>query len=150
MRYIVFILLFLLCSTMVQAQVYKWVDEDGNTQYTDQPPPSGAAENEKKLKIRSAPPSTANVESDKSTGHVDEKDEFNKRREERLENQSKMLAQEEENERRCVDAQGRIKMLQISSRLTMPDGKGGITYVDDDMRLEQIKNAQAEIDTFCK
>jgi len=29
-------------------QVYKWIDQDGNVQYTDQPPPSGDARDEKK------------------------------------------------------------------------------------------------------
>jgi len=150
MRYIIFLLILLLSSTIVYAQVYKWVDENGNTQYGDQPLYSEATDNEKKLKIRSAPPSTANSQSNVSTSQSDEKDEFNNRRDERLANQSKMLAQEEENKRKCVDAQGRLKMLQISNRLTMPDGKGGITYVDDDTRLKQIKEAQNAVAAFCK
>jgi len=150
MRHIALILLFLLCSTVVHAQVYKWVDENGNTQYGDRPSLSGSTDNEEKLKIRSAPPSTVNSKSDASTSLSDEKENYTSRREERLINQSKMLAQEEENKRKCIDAKGRLTMLQASGRLTMPDGKGGITYVDDEIRLKQIKETQAAVDTFCK
>ncbi len=150
MRYLVFIVLFLFCSTLLHAQVYKWVDEDGNTQYTDQPPPSSAADSEKKLKIRAAPPSAAKAESDESASQPDEMQEFKDRREERLKEKADNLAQEEENKTRCLEAQGRLKTIQVSSRLTMPDGKGGIVYVDDDMRQTKINEAQAAIAAFCK
>ena len=38
MRKIVITLLLVLCNAVASAQVYKWVDENGNTQYGDQPP----------------------------------------------------------------------------------------------------------------
>lgn len=36
-------LAILLATATVAAQVYKWVDKDGKVQYTDTPPPPGAA-----------------------------------------------------------------------------------------------------------
>ena len=47
----------LLATATVAAQVYKWVDKDGQVQYTDTPPPPGAAKVEAK-KINSALAST--------------------------------------------------------------------------------------------
>ncbi|MBK9662821.1 MAG: DUF4124 domain-containing protein [Nitrosomonas sp.] len=45
----------LLFSVTAQAQIYKWVDENGKTQYTDQPPPPNVATDVKGLNIKSAP-----------------------------------------------------------------------------------------------
>ena len=145
MRNLVFLLLFLF-SQLISAQVYKWVDENGKTQYTDQPPPSGAAQNEQKLKIPSAPPSSAKQPSTLS----DEKDAFDKRREEKLEEKSRQVAKAEEDKQICIDAQGRIKVFRDSPRLTMPDGKGGIVYVDDDMRQAEINKLNDVIAKHCK
>lgn len=38
-----FLIAMLLSIPQVLAQVYKWVDEHGKTQYTDRPPPPGVA-----------------------------------------------------------------------------------------------------------
>jgi len=150
MRQIVYTLLFLflLCSMIAHAQVYKWVDEDGNTQYTDQPPITGTLE--KQLRIKSAPPSAAKAQSDEPESLGDAKEEFNNRRDERLDEKSRMAAKAEEDRLTCIDAQGRLKMFRDSPRLTMPDGKGGIVYVDDDQRDAEIKQANAIIAKTCK
>ena len=51
----------LLATATVAAQVYKWVDKDGQVQYSDTPPPPGATKAEaKKVDTgSSAPASTA-------------------------------------------------------------------------------------------
>ena len=38
----------LLATATVAAQVYKWVDKDGQVQFTDTPPPPGATKSEAK------------------------------------------------------------------------------------------------------
>ena len=55
MKNFVFTGLILLFSVTAQAQIYKWVDENGKTQYTDQPPPPNVATDVKGLNIKSAP-----------------------------------------------------------------------------------------------
>ena len=44
MRIFVLTVIILLISTATNAQIYKWVDKNGKTQYTDQPPPPDAAQ----------------------------------------------------------------------------------------------------------
>jgi hypothetical protein len=41
-------------------------------------------------------------------------------------------------------------MYTDSPRLTVPDGSGGIAYVDDDMRQKKIAEANKAVATFCK
>jgi hypothetical protein len=55
MRYLVATILFMSCNLSVHAQIYKWIDENGKTQYADQPPLSGQIRNEQRLRINSAP-----------------------------------------------------------------------------------------------
>jgi hypothetical protein len=140
----------------VAAQLYKWVDENGKTQYSDQPPPSGKIQNEQKLKIYSAPApvSTADTEDEDDANRpktlADERLEYDKRRQERLEKESQQKAKAEENKQKCVDAKSRLKVFSESPRLRMPDGKGGLVYVDDNVRQQKINEANEAVKTFCK
>ena len=150
MRNLICILLSFLVSMVAQAQVYKWVDQNGKIQYSDQPPPSGAVQNEKKLGIKSSPSSAPSSDDSKSKDLSTDKQEFDKRRQEKKEKETQQQAEAEENKKKCVDAQGRQKIYMESPRLTVPDGKGGIVYVDDDARQKQIDDAAKAIATYCK
>ncbi|MDP1558540.1 MAG: DUF4124 domain-containing protein [Nitrosomonas sp.] len=148
-RFILSVLL-LVFSVVAYGQVYKWVDQNGNTQYTDQPPPSGAAKDERKLNIKTSLPSPSNSDTS-STRHINEEMQaFRERRISKQEEESKLQAQAEENNQKCIDAQGRLKVFRDSPRLRLPDGKGDVVYVDDDMRERTILEAQKNIATYCK
>ena len=149
MKNFVFTGLILLFSVTANAQVYKWVDEHGKTQYTDRPPPPGAAREGQRLNIKPvlAP---ANNETSKSPNPIDERLEFNKRQEQRKEEETKQLARAEENKKKCIDAQGQVRLYTDSPRLPGPDGSGGIAYVDDDARQKKIAEANKAIAAFCK
>ena len=156
MRYLVFMLWLSFISMPVSAQLYKWVDENGKTQYSDKPPPSSNVKNEQKLKIHSTPASgsTANTEDEDDAGKpktlADERLEYDKRRQERLEQKSQQKAKAEENKQKCVDAQSKLRVFSESPRLRMPDGKGGLVYVDDNVRQQKINEANEAVKTFCK
>lgn len=150
MRNLICILLSFLVSMVAQAQVYKWVDQNGKIQYSDQPPPSGAVQNEKKLGIKSSLSSAPSSDDSKSKDLSTDKQEFDKRRQEKKEKETQQQAEAEENKKKCIDAQGRQKIYMESPRLTVPDGKGGIVYVDDDARQKQIDDAAKAIATYCK
>ena len=140
--------LALLWSMTVSAQVYKWVDEQGKTQYGDQPPP-GPAKDRQRLNLRATTPSNSS-ESSKSKSLVEERQEFDKRQQQRKEEEVKQLAKAEENKKKCIDAQTQLRVYSDSPRLTVPDGSGGVNYVDDDMRQRKINDANKAISTFCK
>ena len=52
-------------TTAAHAEVYKWVDEDGNVHFTDTPPPKQKTE---EVKIDSAPSSSRNYTSTRDLG----------------------------------------------------------------------------------
>ena len=149
MRIFVFTGLIVLFSITVNAQIYKWVDESGKTQYTDVPPPPGVAKEGKKLNIKSSPIS-GDHEPNKSRNPGEERLEFDKRQQQKKEQDVKQQAKAEENKKKCIDAQGQLRLYTDSPRLTVPDGAGGIVFVDDDARQRKTADANKAIATFCK
>jgi len=152
MQRLTIMLLLLMFSFVASAQVYKWVDADGNTQYTDQPPPSGAAQDEKKLDIKPAPPSSSNRHQSNSADVVDDDkpQSFSERRTARKEAKVEKERAAEELNQKCIHAQGQLKMYRDTPRLRVPDGNGGVVYVDDNVREKHIQEAQKNIAAYCK
>lgn len=149
MRNFLFTGLILLFSITVNAQIYKWVDENGKTQYTDLPPPPGVAKEGQRLNIKSSPIS-GNNETSKSKNLAEERLEFDKRQQQKKEEEVKQQAKAEENKKKCIDAQGQLRLYTDSPRLTVPDGAGGIAFVEDDARQKKIADANKAVATFCK
>jgi hypothetical protein len=147
MRIFAVAMIVLLLNTNTYAQIYKWVDKNGKTQYTDQPPPPDAAKEEKRLNIRSGPVSGSQ---NKSSNLSEQREEFDKRRQQQREEDAKQQAKSEENKKKCIDAQTQLKMYADSPRLTIPDGAGGMMYVDDDLRQRKIADANKAVATYCK
>jgi hypothetical protein len=149
MQHSILFILLLVFSVVTHGQVYKWVDQDGNTQYTDQPPPTGAAQDEHKLNIKSPPPQSADSKETAPRSLNDEMQGFKERRLTKQEAEARQQIETEEKERNCIDAQGKLKLFRDAPRLAVSDGKGGITYADDDMRQEKISEAKNNIATYC-
>ncbi|PSJ17670.1 DUF4124 domain-containing protein [Nitrosomonas supralitoralis] len=149
MRIFVFTVIVLLLNTVVNAKIYKWVDETGKTHYTDQPPPPHVHIKEQQLNIHTAPAS-GSLQDSQSNTLSDEREEFEKRRKQRQENEAKGQAQAEINKKKCTEAKTQLRMYVDSPRLTIPDGSGGIVYVDDDLRQRKIDDANKAIATLCK
>ncbi|MBY0475360.1 MAG: DUF4124 domain-containing protein [Nitrosomonas sp.] len=150
MRIFVLTVIALLFSTSVSAQIYKWVDETGKIHYTDQPPPPGVnTQQGQQLNINTAP-ATGSHQGNQANNPSDARDEFEKRRKQRQENEAKDQAQADVNKKKCTEAQTQLRMYADSPRLTIPDGAGGMVYVDDDLRQRRIDDANKAIATFCK
>ncbi len=145
MRIVVFTVTALLFSASVSAQIYKWTDETGKIHYTDQPPPPHVNTKEQQLNINTTPSAGS-----QSNALSDEREEFEKRRKQRQENEAKDQAQAEINKKKCTEAQTQLRMYADSPRLTIPDGAGGIVYVDDDLRQRRIDDANKAIATYCR
>ena len=159
MRHIILLLALLAFSFSAQGELYKWVDKDGKTQYTDQPPPQGAAASQKKLDIKSAPAQpvaakTGDKDKDSKASApktLAEKDlEFRKRRVAETEAETKQQEEDKQNKEKCAQASYRLKTYQEASRISVPDGKGGSTYADGAARQKGLDEAQKDVAASCK
>ncbi len=129
------------------AQLYKWVDKDGKTHYSDTPPPNldskqitpasgGAA---------AAPaPAKGAVARDKDLekGRKDSRDAAKKGDEE-----AKLAAARDE---QCTRARSNYQMFVDGGRVHKYDAKGERVFLgDDEMEAEKAK-ARAQMDEACK
>jgi len=137
----------LLLPALGVAKTYKWVDENGVTQYTSTPPPTG------EFKTVKPPPKPA-VNPVKAQGELQKRLEaFDKRREEEgkakaeASKQSAEVAKTKEN---CEKAKKNLEMLQTKVRIRYTEKDGSLRFLGDEERQANIKRAQDAIKSYCK
>ncbi len=147
---IIFTVLLFVFSIVANGELYKWVDNNGKTQYTDQPPPAGAATTEKKLEIKLAPVQPADDKDKKARKNLADRElDFKKRLAAKEQEEAKHQKEIKESKENCTRARSKLKLYQEAPKLTVSDGKGGIVRADDAARQKGIKEAQKEIKSYC-
>ena len=147
-------LLSLLCvvgslalTELAVAKTYKWVDEDGVTQYTATPPPTGD------FKTLTPPPKPA-VDPVKAQGDFEKRLEaFNKRQEETSKTKKQadeQAAKSAAAKKDCEQAKKNLNLLQAKVRIRYTDKDGTVRYLTDEEREAKLKNANDDIKSFCK
>lgn len=126
------------------AEMYKWVDADGNTHYTQQPPPDGVDGQ------TIAPPPDVNTE--KANKELDNKlESFDKRREAELkhEEEAKKAADAAEAKKQeCEKLRQQLAELQ-RPRITTTDEEGNRSRMPEEERQAAIKKVNEAITTRC-
>ncbi len=119
---IIFTVLLFFFSMVANGELYKWVDHNGKTRYTDQPPPAGAAKTEKKLEIKLAPVRPAQPDNDKAKeSHKNLSDrelDFKKRLAAREQEKAKQQKEIKENKTKQGEVYLRPKQIETISGST--------------------------------
>ncbi|WP_455365900.1 DUF4124 domain-containing protein [Kaarinaea lacus] len=136
--------------TAFAGKVYKWVDENGNVQYSSQKPASGAQE----LKVQSKPPSSAQDTAS------DSKDDKQQTKESENGDKAKAASDKEAAEiekknaeirkQNCTIAKRRAATIEQGGRLYEVDENGERHYWDDATRAAKMQEAEAQINEWCK
>ena len=144
-RFTLLFLMLLPCLTSAD-QLYKWVDENGQTQYSQFPP-----EQEQQAQ-------TLNIEHRKSNNQVS-KDKLVKMRQKLLESsvdRNTVSAEEKEEAeqaevmaRNCNNAQQNLRNLQNSGRTYKTLENGEREWYDEKGREGLIKKAKANVKKYC-
>jgi glucan-binding YG repeat protein len=137
--------------TAFAGKVYKWVDEEGNVQYSSQKPPSTGAQ---EIKVKSKPASSARNSEPESE---DDKQEDKAKSEEenvKVSSEKEAAEIEQKNEeirkKNCSIAKRRVATIGQGGRMYEVDEKGERTYWDDTTRAAKMQEAQAQVDEWCK
>jgi len=143
-----YILLMLLMGIPFQgsAEVYKWVDEQGQTHYGEKPPSANANE----VKIKDAPSADVSVlkrneESDKLLRVYEE--------ERNIKNEERQKAEEEERKQaeKCMIAGNELKdMQQEGVSYYDLDDKGERKFLSDTELNQRIKKLQEQYNLHCQ
>ena len=146
MKRILFISLFVLPSLVVSAEIYKWVDENGNTHFGDRPD----TEDAEKVKVHSAPDiDPALLERlKKQQKMLDIYDE------ERQEHKAEQAAIEEEKKKRaanCTRAQKELEGMRNASFLYQnTDDPKNPEILSDKQRADETVKAEERVKEWCK
>jgi len=149
-------LVLMLCFGLVDSQVYKWVDEDGNVHFTDRPPEN---QQSTEVEIQESLPGTQEGESDLSaeTWLEQQRAERDADRQQRQE-QARLV--EDDSQQRCQAARGMLRLLEIQCpafydergfiRVECPHQprvvyEGERRYIEDADRAASIKYFKEEL-----
>lgn len=142
---ILFALLLLTTSSL--AQVYKWVDEDGQIHFSQFPP------NE----VKEAEQVDINVGTSASAEEA--KKRLQEQREKLLkdsierglseEEKLRAMAEAEDQQKKCDQARKQLTTLQTGGRVFTTNEAGEREYLDDQKRQDMIKKTQARVTEAC-
>jgi len=145
---VVFSLVCLLgISPISHAKLYKWVDADGNTHYTQSPPPDGIATEDVKL------PASVNIDTEQATKSFEAQQKKQQELSEENEKEEKeQMRQEERAELKkdnCKKAKAKYDNVYNTGRIRAVDEEGNVTRATEEERQRRIADAQGKIEKWC-
>lgn len=145
------VLALILMPTAFAGKVYKWVDENGNVQYSAQKPPSGSAQ---EMKVKSKPSSSANEAKPESAEDSQQAKQNEEAEKVKVSSEKEAAEIEKKNQeirkKNCSIAKRRVASIGQGGRLYEVDENGERTYWDDATRGAKMQEAQAQVDEWCK
>lgn len=145
-RILLFTLLTLTATTLTAGKMYRWVDENGVTQYTQTPPPKGEVTEMK-------PPPPPAVDPAEAQRQLDaQRQKLEDLREDRSlakQETSEGKAEREAKSKNCQSARNNLKRLQENPRGRWMQKDGTQARYTDEERQAKIKEAQEQIKEFC-
>lgn len=145
------LLVSLLSSANVFSASYKWVDENNQTHYTEQPPPNKTA----KLlpSSRSSSDATGNTQPPASKTIAERAAELDKEKlakKEVADKTAQKQAYADALKANCDSAKKNLADLQTDIRLIEINANGERSFLSDEQRQEKIAKAQQNIQDSCK
>lgn len=131
----------------VEAAMYKWVDETGQTVYSQTPPPSGSAT---RIEQQSAPgPAEGERLREGLRKEVERSYDAAVEREQRAAERQKEEEQRRTRARNCEIARRNLEALQGLSRRQFNTPAGRYQTLTDDERQRRIREARDNIEKYC-
>jgi len=132
------------------AQLYKYVDKDGKTVYTDQPP---ANIESKPMRVQSAPPAPTSSATPSSKTSLEKDKDLDKGRKEAADKAKKSAEaakREADNEQRCADAKSNLQIYEEGGRIAKRNAAGERVFLEQhEIDAEKAKN-RAVMEEACK
>lgn len=143
------LLVVLISSAPVYAELFKWTDEKGVVHYSDQPA-KGEVKSEKKLDIPNQRAGTP-AASDKSW--AEKNVEFKKRQNAAAEAEAKQQKEAQEAKTKtenCAKAKSTLQTFESGQRIVTYNEKGERSYLDDTQREKGLADARKAVADWCK
>lgn len=121
------------------ARIYKWVDDEGNVQYTQTPPADRPAETVVTHIPKQVPPAQHPAEgSDQQSAEGGSS------------GQAQAAAdQKEQMKRNCEIARQNAKLLESGIRVKVKDDDGNTAVLDDQQKAAKLAETKKQVELFC-
>lgn len=135
-------------TTQAQQYIYKWVDAQGQPQYSELAPPPGV-----KYEMVRKPTDAAGTgvaprdlakDQDELARQVAEQKEKEQQQAEKVQKEA-----EDARARNCEIAKKNVQVLQGDTQVVKTDAKGNKIALDAEQRAAELKKAQKDQDYFC-
>jgi Domain of unknown function (DUF4124) len=155
------ITLLTLTPILAQAAIYKWVDEQGNVQYSSEKPKDAEAE---KVRVTTQPPvdrstyrrpgqDDAKAEGDAKADAKDKdkaKDDKTKTPAEKRKEAAKKSESDKLKKEMCDEARQNLAAIENSARVRIEDDKGEVRYMEEKEVDSRKKSEQERVNKYCK
>jgi len=131
-------------GTISHAQMYKWVDEEGVTQYTQHPPPGNTPA--ESLQVRIPPADESALK--KLDSQVKQADELRESRLKTSEQQRLVAEEKAVKEENCRRSRQRLASYSVPNAL-IAQADGSRVRVDEDTRLRELVTSREMIEKYC-
>jgi len=132
-------------SPITYAEMYKWVDENGDTHYSQSPPSDDYV-------VETIKPQPK-VDTDNAKKELEQRREsLLKISEEREKSEQEKLNKEKEEAvkiENCRKAQAKLANNQNAARIRAVDNEGNVVRASEEERQRRIKDAQEKVDKWC-
>ena len=134
-----------LLASAPQAEIYKWVDEQGRTQYGDK-----AIDKSEKIEVDTQ--KKGNIKSSKSREEKRQNliDAFNEDRTRENENKAKLKKKRKKLERGCAVSKDQLRRYERAGYLYDLDKDGNRIVIDDEERKKDTESLRKRIKKYCK
>ena len=139
--------LALVFAMAVQADAYKWIDDDGDVIYSQTPPVDKPYE-----KMGTPPPPSMNPEAAKKQVEslIEAQKATDKAREEEQQKQQQEQLAAEALAESCRVAKYNLQQYQNNPGRRMMDAQGNVTRPTEEERQQKISTLQQQVNQFCK
>ncbi len=135
-----------LAAPLQAAEIYKWVDEEGVTHYSQQPPPSGDAD---RVGVDTPPDEEIAREREEMEETGERLEAQREQRREAEQQAQENAAERERRQQRCADLRASLQKLTENRRLLVPDEEGNVRRLSEEERQQRVAERRRQIDEQC-
>lgn len=132
-------------SIASQGAIYKWVDENGVTQFSQFPPTEQAAERVVPAPAPAADPSVQ----ERLQRQLEGFDERQQAREEARQQQAQDREAKARRQRNCETARHNLGILERSNSMRVETAPGEYTYLSEEERLRRLEAGRQAVRQYC-
>lgn len=150
-RFFSTIIIALLCSTSY-AQIYKWTDANGTTQFSDEPPKQGRFDTLNMPTTPNPPRPTNQIDNTNEATKLRQQkliDSFEQERQAKEKIQKELAQKKEKLNKTCTEAQEYLKKIKIGGIYDL-DKNGSKVYKPEAERAQIVERVQSSIKQHCR